>query len=64
MSLPEAQYFARRACEQIARAVQAHDAGVARVHCELTELYLSRARDEVDELREPLQMAPALRLAS
>ncbi len=49
MSLTEAQYFTRRACEQIDRASHASDSDIARVHCELSELYLSRARDAVDE---------------
>lgn len=49
MSLTEAQYYTRRASEQIDRATNARDDEIARVHCELTELYLSRARDAVDE---------------
>lgn len=65
MSLTEAQYFTRRAAEQIDRANQARDQGIARVHCELTELYLSRARDAVDEeFRAPVTLRPKLRLSA
>ena len=66
MSLTEAQYFTRRAAEQIDRAAQARDEGIARVHCELTDLYLSRARDAVDEeFREPVQQVrPKLRFSA
>lgn len=49
MSLTEAQYFTRRASEQLDRAAHARDADVARVHWELTDLYLSRARDAVTQ---------------
>lgn len=64
MSLTEAQYFTRRACEQIDRASHARDADVARVHCELTELYLSRARDAVDHEVRSTPAAPKVRFAA
>lgn len=66
MCLIEAQYLTRRAAEQIDRANNARDDDIARVHCELTELYLSRARDAVDEeFREPVQQVqPRLRLTA
>lgn len=66
MCLIEAQYYTRRASEQMDRATQARDEGIARVHCELTELYLSRARDAVDgEFRDTVQQVrPRLRLTA
>lgn len=44
MFLDEASYFARRAASQLECASSAADHAVARVHAQLSNLYLERAR--------------------
>lgn len=47
MNFDEVSYYTRRALTQLGLAADAVDGGVARVHAELSDLYLERARELV-----------------